>query len=119
MSGLRIEEERWVALERRISQIERLLVSQSLAESADFAKAATFAPPVFRLLNDEGHLRSQHYSRYWHDQEVRALIIALHRQTTIAKAVEAITAQVGEERAPSKSALGRIWKQLDEVRGAA
>jgi hypothetical protein len=119
MSGARTEEDRWAALDRRISQIERLLLSQALAESPDFTKAATFAPPVFRLLNDNGDLRSQHYSRYWHDQEVRALIIALHRQTTIAKAVKAIAVQVGAERAPSKSALGRIWKQLDEVRGAA
>lgn len=48
-----------------------------------------------------------------------ALIIALHRQTTIAQAVDLIAQQVGEERAPSKSALGRMWKQLDMVRGAA
>jgi hypothetical protein len=119
MSALRLENDRWEALERRLSQLERLLASQALAESPEFTKAATFLPSMFRLINESGDLRSQHYSPYWHDQEVRALMIALHRQTTIAKAVDAIAGQVGAERAPSKSALGRVWKQLDHVRGAA
>jgi hypothetical protein len=119
MNVVQIDQERWNALERRIAQLERLIVSQAMAESPEFTKAATFAPSVFRLINDIGELRSQHYSKYWHDEEVRAMIIALHRQTTIAKAVEAIAREVGAERAPSKSALARIWKQLDLTRGAA
>lgn len=119
MSALQAENDRWAALEQRISQIERLLASQALAESPEFTKAATFLPSVFRLINAAGEQRSQHYSPYWHDQEVRALIIALHRQMTIAKAVDAIAHEVGVDRAPSKSALARMWKQLDLARGAA
>ncbi|MDP2131918.1 MAG: hypothetical protein U0975_09765 [Erythrobacter sp.] len=119
MSVVQTDEDRWSALERRILQLERLIASQALAESPEFTKAATFLPSVFRLIKDSGNLRSQHYSPYWHDQEVRAMMIALHRQVTIADAVEAIAREVGVERAPSKSALGRIWKQLDAARGAA
>ena len=119
MSALQAEESRWQALERRMDQLERLMASHAMTQSPAFAEAATFAPSVFRLINQAGELRSQHYSPYWHDQEVRAMIIALHRQTTIAQAVDLIAQQVGEERAPSKSALQRIWKQLDMTRGAA
>ena len=115
MSALRAEESRWQALERRIDQLERLITSQAMTQSPAFAEAATFAPSVFRLINEEGELRSQHYSPYWHDQEVRALIIALHRQTTIAQAVDLIAQQVGEERAlvhysgrkPPRGPMGR------------
>jgi hypothetical protein len=119
MSVVQIEEARWNALERRLEQLEKLIASQALAESPEYARAATFSPPVFRLINDEGNLRSQHYSPYWQDPDVRSLMIRLHRQMTIKQAVAAIAAEVGEDRAPSKSALARVWKQLDHVRGAA
>ncbi len=119
MSAVQLEEARWSALERRIEQLEKLVASQALAESPEFTKAATYLPSVFRLINAAGDLRSQHYSPYWRDAEVRAMVIALHRQMTIKDAVAAIAAEVGEERAPSKSALQRMWKQLDHMRGAA
>lgn len=119
MSVVQIEEARWAALEKRIEQLEKLLASHAMTESPAFIEAATFLPSVFRLINAAGELRSQHYSKYWHDLEVRAMVIALHRQVTIKDAVAAIAAEVGADRAPSKSALQRMWKQLDHMRGAA
>lgn len=110
---------RWAMLDKRLDQLERLITSQEMVETPEFTKASTFAPPVFRLIKGDGKLRKQRYSKYWQDHEVRALMIALHRQMTLANAVEEIAASVGSERAPSKSALGRIWKQLDKARGAA
>lgn len=110
---------RWAMVERRLDQLERLITSQAMVETPEFTKAATYAPPVFRLVHGNGRLRGQKYSRYWHDLEVRGLMISLHRQMIISDAVGEIASQVGVDRAPSKSALARIWKQLDKVRAAA
>ena len=110
---------RWSMLEKRLDQLERLITSQSMVESPEFIKAATYAPPVFRLIRGDGKPRSQRYSPYWQDHEVRALMISLHRQMTLSDAVAAIADEVGADRAPSRTALQRIWKQLDKARGAA
>ncbi|MEL7681109.1 hypothetical protein AAG602_08075 [Citromicrobium bathyomarinum] len=110
---------RWAMLEKRLDQLERLITSQAMVETPEFTKAAAYAPPVFRLIRGDGKLRGQRYSRYWLDHEVRALMISLHRQLTLSDAVAAIAEEVGPERTPSKSALQRIWKQLDKARSAA
>ena len=110
---------RWSMLEKRLDQLERLITSQSMVESPEFTKAATYAPPVFRLIRGDGKPRSQRYSPYWQDHEVRALMISLHRQMTLCDAVAAIADEVGADRAPSRTALQRIWKQLDKARAAA
>lgn len=110
---------RWAMLDRRLDQLERLISSQAMVESDEFTKAVTFAPPVFRLIKSDGQVRKQAYSRYWRDHEVRGLMIALHRQMTLDDAVDEISAQVGCDRTPSRSALQRIWKQLDKARGAS
>ncbi len=110
---------RWAMLEKRLDQLERLITSQAMVETPEFTKAATYAPPVFRLIRGDGKPRSQRYSRYWLDHEVRALMISLHRQMTLSDAVAAIAEEVGPERAPSRTALQRIWKQLDKARSAA
>ncbi|MEL7706550.1 hypothetical protein AAG593_09470 [Citromicrobium bathyomarinum] len=110
---------RWAMLEKRLDQLERLISSQALVETPEFTKAAAYAPPVFRLIRGDGKLRKQRYSPYWLDHEVRALMISLHRQVTLNDAVAAIAEQVGPDRAPSRTALQRIWKQLDKARSAA
>lgn len=109
---------RWELLNKRIDQLERLITSQAMIETPDFAKAATYAPPVFRLI-ENGRVRSQRYSPYWQDTDVRKMIIALHRQMTLSDAVAVIAEEFGPERAPSKSSLHRLWKQLDMMRSAA
>ena len=110
---------RWAMLEKRLDQLERLISSQAMVETPEFTKAATYAPPVFRLIRGDGKVRGQRYSPYWLDHEVRALMISLHRQLTLSDAVAAIAEEVGLERAPSRTALQRIWKQLDKARSAA
>lgn len=120
MHGARTEQvpEDWGAtMERRICHLERLLGAQEMAETTPYARAITYAPPVFRLHHADGRLRGQRYSPYWHDLAIREAIIARHRQMSIAQAVTEIAAEFGAARAPSKSALHRLWKLLDQTRG--
>lgn len=117
--GQLVEGDGWSRLERRIEQLERLLGSQAMAETPEYAVAITYAPSVFRLYHDDGRLRGQRYPNFWGDLEVRRAATALHRQVTIAQAVEQLNAEFGAGRAPSRSALHRYWKQLDKTRGTA
>lgn len=109
---------RWAMLEKRLDQLERLITSQAMVTSDAFTEAATYAPPVFRLIKGDGMRRKQKYSSYWIDMDVRGAMVRLHRQMTLKQAVATMVEEFGEERAPSRSALGRIWKQLDTVRAA-
>jgi hypothetical protein len=51
--------------------------------------------------------------KWWFDIEVRGMVGALHRQCTIDRALALIEARVGEERAPTRSSMGRFWQRLD------
>ena len=108
----------WSALEQRLNQIERLLRGQAMVESPEFARAVTFAPPVFRLTRADGRLRNQKRPKFWHDIEVREALIRLHRQTTVLRARATVIAELGEDRAPSTSAIHRFWKDLDQTRSS-
>lgn len=109
----------WTAMMRRIEQLEKLVGSQQMVETPDYAMAVTYAPSVFRLERADGSLRRQRYAAFWHDVEVRQTVIALHRQMTIDQARRVLCAEFGTARTPSRSALGRVWKQLDLTRAAA
>lgn len=86
------------------------LVSQSrqvLGES--FAIDATHSP----------HFKGGRRPSFWGDLPVREAVIALHRQATIDAAICTLEAKFGKERTPSRSAIGRVWKQLDKDRREA
>jgi hypothetical protein len=53
--------------------------------------------------------------KFWGDRDVREMAIALHRQVTVAEALQLIADKVGPDRTPSKSALHRAWKRMDTV----
>lgn len=110
-------EEGFARLEKRMGQIEQLLSLQATVQSPEYAKAATYAPAMFRLRDDNGRLRAMRGFKCWSDLPVREGVIARHRQMTIAQAVDELTEQFGADRAPSKSALARIWKKLDLLIG--
>lgn len=114
MSGVEDALER---LERRMDQLERLVQHQTLVESADYAKAVTYSPSIFRLRHDDGRLRAMRMFKCWADLPVREGVIARHRQMTLHQAVAELTEEFGADRAPSRSALQRIWQRLDEIRG--
>lgn len=95
-------------LEERVSRLEsevRILRSNKVRHRL----------ALFGARNADGSPRKQRYPDCWFDLPVREAVIALHRQTSIAKAVAQLVEKFGEGRAPSKSALARIWKQLDLV----
>lgn len=91
-----------VSLERRVSALERLIAVGTIGDG-----------PVLLLRHADGRLRSQRFPKFWHDLPVRQAAIACHRQMTIAAAVAQLVATFGKARAPSDSALQRLWKQID------
>lgn len=56
--------------------------------------------------------RTNRMPDFWPDLEVRRLVLATHRQMTIADALRLIRTRVGD-RCPTKSALARTWLRLD------
>ncbi len=112
------EQDRWNALDRRIAQLERLARAQTNAGSDNFVRAVTYAPPIMAMIHDGSRRRRrQRRPRFWGDIEVRSLVMSLHRQCTIDEACQRLVTQFGPDRAPSRSSLGRFWKQYDSVRG--
>lgn len=110
---------RWAAMELRLAHIERLLESQRIVESREYAVAVTYAPEIFALHRPDGSLRKQRRPKFWSDIEVREALIQMHRQMPLHLAVKALIDAFGESRAPSKSAIHRFWKQHDLTRMAA
>lgn len=93
--------------------------AQQLAQLIDF-EPKTEEPAYPRTLAHLPLMPSRKRMRmpqFWADMEVRELVVRLHRQTTIDGALAAIEQQLGAERMPSRSALGRFWMELDRARG--
>lgn len=55
--------------------------------------------------------------KFFDDLPVREHLIALHRETTVAKAVQSCRSRFGAERSPSRSAIARFWLYLDHLQG--
>lgn len=102
-------------LERRIEQLERVIAFERHVGAPDFIRSVRFAPPIMKLLRDDGSVRTQRNPRHYEIEGARAMVMELHRQMTIKSAVKLINETIGEGTI-SKSALGREWKKLDLVR---
>lgn len=108
----------WAMLDQRLSYIERLCSALPMLEGPDFARAVTYAPSVFRYTNEQGKVRRHRQAKWFFDIPVREAVIALHRKMTISAAVAVLVEQFGVERAPTRSSLGRFWKNsIDPVVG--
>lgn len=111
---------RWAKMDQRLERIERLLAVHERTSTPAFAKALAYAPTILFLEHEDGRARRmQRRPKWWHDQEIRAAVVATHRQMTIDEALTSIRAEFGKDRAPSRSSLGRFWQILDEVRAAS
>lgn len=53
--------------------------------------------------------------RFWHDVDVRRFLIAEHGFLTIDMAITQARARFGDDRAPSRSAIGRFWQTIDAM----
>lgn len=100
-AGLSLE-----ALERRISALELRFDAD---QPTDIARVLR----TLLLRRADGTLRNQRLPKYWNDLPVREAAIASHRQSTIAVATAQLVEQFGAKRAPSESALQRLWRALD------
>lgn len=96
------------ALADRVDRLERTV--SALRASKTSAKLT-----LYGATHPDGRRKNQRFAKCWYDVPVRAEIIDLHRTMPIRKAVAELEAKFGKERAPSASALQRIWKQLDFV----
>ncbi len=73
--------------------------------------------PSNQIAGDELVWKWGRRPKFWSDLPVREAAIALHRRVTLDQAVDQLTEQFGPERAPSKSALGRLWLLIDRQPG--
>jgi hypothetical protein len=106
---------RWAKMERRLRQLEKLVAAQPIIDSPAYARAVAYAPTVLFLQSADGRRRRQRRPRWWGDIAVRGAVIEYHRQMTIDEALLNMQHRFGD-RAPSRSSLGRFWRQLDENR---
>jgi hypothetical protein len=55
-----------------------------------------------------------HRPKFWRDAEVRSFVIHSHRRSTLDEASAEARKLFGPERAPSKSAINRVWLRIDK-----
>lgn len=92
----------WVRMERRIEQLEKLVSSQRLVLSQEYATAVAYAPAVMAKTRPDGTpVLRQSRPKFWADVEVRQALIARHRQMQIDQAVQEVADEFGQERTPS------------------
>ncbi|MDZ7895019.1 MAG: hypothetical protein U5M50_08765 [Sphingobium sp.] len=89
----------------RLARLEAMVSAllQKMSDQVDL-------PDQARLIN-----MGNYPPKIWRDEAVRNAVMAKHRRMTIAEAVEQIREEFGAERAPSKSALQRMWKKMDRA----
>lgn len=54
---------------------------------------------------------------WWHDIEVRHMLIRLHRQCTVHQASELVEQSFGRARTPGERSINRFWVRLDGLFG--
>jgi hypothetical protein len=78
----------------------------------DAASANDIGMIELRLRVPQG--RRHRLPSFWGDVEVRRSMIVLHRQSTIDAVHTLLEGHFGTARTPSRSAIGRFWKLLDQ-----
>lgn len=103
----------WRRAAQRARHIDAMTGLKKLLESDDFARASTHMPNILFLNRGDGRRRYIRYPSWWHDLPVRQMVISLHRQCTIDQAIALITEKFGNYRTPSRSSVGRAWRNFD------
>jgi hypothetical protein len=100
-------------LVQRIELLERAMGSRTMVGDPEFAKALTYTPAIFRHRHGSGRVRNKRFPSFWGDMEVRQALISMHRQMTIDRVHAELRNKFGENRTPSRSAIGRFFKDYD------
>lgn len=87
------------------------------AEVAEMRAYLEGFAPAKAAVGDELVWKWGRRPKFWSDLPVREAAIALHRRVTLDQAVDQLIEQFGDGRAPSKSALGRLWLLIDRQPG--
>lgn len=105
---------REVQINRALSLLDRIitLLEMESQERTDLATAA--AKPK---LSTEQIERISIRSRYWKDDAVREAILSMYGRTSARDAAAILLAEFGTERAPSKSAIARLFISIAERSG--
>ncbi|EQB31518.1 hypothetical protein M529_14465 [Sphingobium ummariense RL-3] len=105
-------------LRQKVEYMSAILDAHKAWTNPAMPQALPRSPTVFRYTDAQGNVRRQRYSKWHHDEPVMAAVVALHRRMTISDAVAKLQEQFGISRAPSRSSLGRFWKEaLDPLAG--
>ncbi|MEW6626383.1 MAG: hypothetical protein AB1431_06300 [Pseudomonadota bacterium] len=106
------------ALRQKLDDMRAIVDMHTAWNSPTFPLALVRSPRVFRFTHADGRVRRQRYSKWQHDEAVMEAVVALHRRMTLSAAVAVLEDRFGKERAPSRSSLGRFWKEaLDPMVG--
>ncbi|MBA4050956.1 MAG: hypothetical protein C0472_03555 [Erythrobacter sp.] len=98
-------------LEERVERLEAAVAAGR--PDRDSGELALFGPTW-----PDGRKRTQRFPKYWHDRDVREAVIRLHRTMTIDQALGELVSRFGHDRSPSRTALHRVWQQIDEAKTA-
>lgn len=105
-------------LRKNIDELRALVEMHHAWNSPDLSKAITRSPSVFRYTHADGRVRRQRHVKWQHDEAVMEAVVATHRRMTLDDATASLVDRFGPDRAPSRSSLGRFWKNaLDPMVG--
>tara|TARA_B100000519_G_scaffold11303_1_gene8686 strand:+ start:1756 stop:2499 length:744 start_codon:yes stop_codon:yes gene_type:complete len=105
-------------LRKNIDELRALVEMHHAWNSPDLSKAITRSPSVFRYTHADGRVRRQRHVKWQHDEAVMEAVVATHRRMTLDDATASLVGRFGPDRAPSRSSLGRFWKNaLDPMVG--
>ncbi|MCC5612730.1 Bro-N domain-containing protein [Nostoc sp. CHAB 5834] len=101
-------------LRRRQDEMEAAMKLLTESNSQLAARALAYHPRLFPLTRPDGSRRPQRYPKFWRHLDVRVRVVELCSQTTIDDALHRLRNEFGE-RAPTRSPLGRFWRDFAPV----
>ena len=102
------------SMQRQIDEMQTVIAMFVTGQSSSFQQALPIHPKLFPYHRADGAVRRQARPRWWHDEAKRAWMLENYRIGTIDQAVARATDLFGEG-AICRSAIGRFWKNFDDI----
>ena len=80
-----------------------------LLENLSAEERVTIVERAFR-----SYVGRRRMPKFWTDEQMRRFLIVEHPVSTLDQARQALVALVGDDKAPSRSAIQRFWHSLDQ-----